>query len=83
MLVDCDKDRHTRRGRTSLEFKSTAENVHQQLDHRIHRCQSIREQEESDHDGLFVEETERLVQGLVVDEDREQREDVEHVRLHY
>lgn len=68
--------------RTSLEFKFTAQNVHQELDHSVHRCQSIRKQEESDHDGLFVVETERLVQRLVVDEDREKRKDVEHVRLH-
>lgn len=71
----------TGRKHTSLEFEFTAKDVHQKLDHGIHWCQSIRKQEESNHDRLFLEETERLVQGLVVDENREECKDVEHVGL--
>lgn len=68
---------------TGLKFELAAQDVHEKLDNSIHWCQSVREQEESNHDGLLVEETERLVQRLVVDEDREERKDVEHVRLQW
>lgn len=66
---------------TSFEFELPAEDVHQQLHNGIHRGQRVREEKESNHNRLFLEETERLVQGLVVHKRREQREDVEHVCL--
>lgn len=67
--------------RTGLEFELAAEDVHQQLDHGIHRCQSVGEQQESNHNGIFIVEPECLVQGLVVHKGREKSEDVEHVEL--
>jgi hypothetical protein len=41
---------------TSFKLKLAAENVHQELDDSIHGSQSIREQEESNHDGHFLVE---------------------------
>ena len=66
---------------TSFKFEFTAQNVHQELDNCIHRGQSVREEQESNHDGLFFVETEGLVQRVVVYEGREESEDVEHVGL--
>lgn len=66
---------------TSFELELPAQNIHQELDHSVHRGQGIGEQEESNHDRIFIVETKRLIQGLVVHENREQGEDVEHVEL--
>ena len=66
---------------TSFEFKLPAQDVHEQLHHRIHRCQRLGEQKEPNHDGLLPHEAKGLVQGAVVDKCGEQREDVEQVRL--
>jgi hypothetical protein len=64
-----------------LEFITTAEDIHQKLDDSVHWCKSIREEDEADYDGEFIVETEGLVQGFVVDEDRKQGEDVEEMYL--
>ena len=72
-----DGNRHT-----SFELELATENVHQKLDHSVHWCQGVREQKESNHDRPLVEETKRLIQRLVVYEDRKERKDVEHMRLH-
>ena len=64
-----------------LEFVTAAEDVHEQLDDCIHWCQSIREEDESDNDGELFVETKGLVEGLVVDENREEGEDVEEMGL--
>lgn len=64
-----------------LELVLAAEDVHAQLDQHVHRGQHIREQDESDDDGPHCGESEVRVQRLVVNEDREQGEDVEEVEL--
>lgn len=68
---------------TRFKLELAAEDVHQELDDGVHRGQGVREQDEPDHDGLLLDKSERLVQRLVVDEDREQRKDVEHVELNW
>ena len=56
---------------TSLEFKFSAQYVHQQLHHRVHGCEGVREEDEANDDGEFLMEAEGLVEGAVVDEDGE------------
>ena len=56
---------------TSLELKFPAQNVHQQLHHGVHGCESIREEDESNDDRELLVEAEGLVKGAIVDEDRE------------
>ncbi len=65
----------------SLELKTAAQDVHEQLDESVHGAQHIREQEEADDDGLLGQEAKVCVQRVVVDEDREQSEYVEEVDL--
>lgn len=65
----------------SLELVSTAQDVHAQLDENVHRGQNIREEDEANNDGLHGVESKIGIQRLVVDEHREQREDVEEVEL--
>lgn len=55
----------------SLELISSTEDVHKELDDRIHRRESIREEDEPDYNGKFLVEAERFVQRMVVDEDGE------------
>lgn len=64
-----------------LELVAPREDVHQQLDHRVHGRQSVREEDEADDDGHLRVEAEGAVEGLVVDEDGEEGEDVEEVDL--
>lgn len=64
-----------------LEFVSSAEDVHQQLDYCIHRGKSVGEENEADYDGELFVETEGFVEGSVVDEYREEGEDVEEMGL--
>lgn len=66
---------------TSLEFKFSAQDVHQQLHHCVHGCEGVREKDESNDDGKLLVEAERLVEGAVVDEYGEEGEDVECVEL--
>jgi 3-oxoacyl-ACP reductase-like protein len=66
---------------TSFEFKLAAKDVHQKLNDSIHRREGVREQEETDHNGLLAVEAERLVERIIVHESREESEDVEHVKL--
>jgi len=66
---------------TSFKLKLAAQDVHQKLHNSIHGGKGIREQEEANHDRLLLNETERLVHRLVVDEDGEEGKDVEHVEL--
>ena len=68
---------------TSLEFEFPAQNIHQQLHHRVHGCERIREEDESNDDWELLVEAEGLVKGAVVDEDREEGEDIECVELEY
>ena len=56
---------------TSLEFEFSAQNVHQQLHHRVHGCESVREEDEPNNNGELLVEAKGLVEGTVVDEDRE------------
>ena len=58
-----------------------AEDVHKKLGNGVHGCKRVREEDEADYDGEFVVETKGLVERFVVDEDREQGEDVEKVDL--
>jgi hypothetical protein len=60
-----------------LELELAADNVHKEVDDEIHGSESIREEDKADNDGVLLEETERRVQRVVVDEDREEEEDVE------
>lgn len=59
----------------------SAQDVHQELDDCVHRGKRIREQDETNYDWELVMETKGLVQGTVVDEDREQGENVEEMEL--
>lgn len=65
----------------SLELVLPAQNVHQQLDDGVHGTENIREEEESNDDGMGLGETEVGIERLVVDEQGEEREDVEEVNL--
>ena len=64
-----------------LELELAAQDVHEQLEDGVHGAHGVGEEDEADHDGLLAVEAEGLVQRLVVDEDGEEGEDVEHVRL--
>lgn len=64
-----------------LELVTTAENVHAQLDEDIHRREDIGEQDEANNNGLHGLEAKVCVQRPVVDEDREERKDVEEMEL--
>lgn len=66
---------------TGLEFELSAQNVHQQLHHRVHWGEGVREEDEANDDGEFLVEAKGLVEGTVVNEDREEGEDVECVEL--
>lgn len=66
---------------TSLKLEFSAENVHQQLHHRVHGCEGVREKDKANDDGEFFVEAEGLVEGAVVDEDGKKGEDVECVEL--
>ena len=71
---ECDKH-------TGLEFKSPAEDVHQELHDRVHGGQDIGKEDEADDDGKLLVEAKGLVEGTVVDEDGEEGEYVEHVEF--
>lgn len=64
-----------------LELVAPREDVHQQLDHGVHGREGVGEEDEADDDGHFAVEAEGAVEGLVVDEDGEEGEDVEEVDL--
>lgn len=64
-----------------LELVAPREDVHQQLDHGVHGRQGVGEEDEADDDGHFGVEAEGAVEGLVVDEDGKEGEDVEEVDL--
>lgn len=64
-----------------LELKLAADDVHKQVDDKVHRSKGIREEDEANDNGVLLEEAERGVQRVVVDEDREEEEDVESVSL--
>ena len=66
---------------TGLELELSAQNVHQQLHHRVHWGEGVREEDEANDDREFLVEAEGLVEGAVVDEDREEGEDVECMEL--
>ena len=64
-----------------MEFESPAQDIHQKLNHGIHGCKSVGEQDKSNDDRKFLEEAKGLVQRAVVNEDGEQREDIECMEL--
>jgi hypothetical protein len=64
-----------------LELELAADDVHEKVDDEIHGGEGIREEDESNNDGVLLEETERRVEGVVVDKDREEHKDVEGVSL--
>lgn len=66
---------------TGLKFELPAKDVHEKLHNSIHRSQGVGEEQETNHDRLFLDKSEGLVQRLVVNKDREESEDVEHVGL--
>lgn len=67
--------------RTSLELEFAAQNIHEQLHHRVHWRKGVGEKDKAYDDGIFFVEAEGLVEGAVVNEDREESEDVEHMEL--
>ena len=64
-----------------LELVTTAENVHQKLDDSIHGTEDVREEQETNDDGMLLMEAKVGIQRAVVDKDREEGEDVEEVDL--
>lgn len=66
---------------TSLKFEFPTEDVHQQLYYRVHGCEGVRKEDESDDDGELFVKAKGLVEGAVVDEDGEEGEDIECVKL--
>ena len=66
---------------TGLELEFPAQNVHQELDHGVHGCESIREEDEPNDDRELLVKSERLVKGAVVDKDRKKGENIECVEL--
>lgn len=65
----------------SLELELARENVEEQLDDGVHGGESIREENEADDDGVLSMESERVIERLVVEENREEGEDIEKVGL--
>ena len=65
----------------SLELEAAAHNIHQELNHGIHGREDIGEEDEADNDGVLLHEAEISIQRGVVDENREEGEDVENVNL--
>ena len=57
--------------RTSLEFESSREDVHEKLHHAVRRAEHFVEQYETNNDRLFPVEAKSLVQTPVVDEHAE------------
>lgn len=64
-----------------LELELAGDDVHAELDKEVSRREGIREEDEADDDGVLLEEAKGRVQGVVVDEDREESEDVEQMAL--
>lgn len=64
-----------------LEFVVAGEHVHEQLHEGVHRGEGIIEEQEADDDGTSDVEPERRVQRGIVDENREEGEDVQKMRL--
>lgn len=64
-----------------LELELAADDVHEQGDDQVHGGEGVREEDEADDDGVLGEEAKVGVQGAVVDEDGEEKEDVEGVSL--
>lgn len=53
---------------TSLKLEFSAEDIHEEFDDGVHRCEGIGEQEETDHDWLFAVKTEGFIQRSVINE---------------
>lgn len=64
-----------------LELESAGDNVQEQLNDGVQRRERVGEEQETDNDGLLGGEAKGRVQRVVVDEDREQAEDIENVCL--
>ena len=66
-----------------LELEFAAENVHAQLDEGIGGAKNVREEKESNDDGMHSVEAKVGIEGVVVDEDGEEGEDGEEVGLRF
>lgn len=64
-----------------LELPLAREHVDTEVNQSVHGRQGVVEENETDNDGVLGVETKRLVQRSVVDEDREESEDLEQVEL--
>lgn len=64
-----------------LELVAPGEDVHEQLDDCVHGREGVGEEDEADDDGKLFVEAESLVEGFVVDEDREECEDIKEMDL--
>lgn len=64
-----------------MKLELSAQNVHQQLHHRVHGCEGVREKDEANYDGKLFVKAEGLVEGAIIDEDGKKGEDVECVEL--
>jgi hypothetical protein len=63
--------RESREIHTSFKLKLSAQDIHQQLNDRVHWCKCVREKDEPYYDRILFVETEGLIEGA----------DVEHVEL--
>ena len=66
---------------TGLELELPAEDVNELVDDGVLGREHVGEEDEADDDGEVVVEAKGLVEGVVVDEDGEEGEDVEEVEL--
>jgi hypothetical protein len=64
-----------------LKLKFPAQDVHQKLHHCIHWCECVRKEDETYDDRKLLVEAESVVKRSIVDEYREQCEDIEHMEL--
>ena len=64
----------------SLKLVFAGEDIHEELDNGVERGEEVGEEDEADDNGLLGE-GEGVIQGGVVDEDREESEDVDEVEL--
>lgn len=64
-----------------LELPLAGQHVDQKVDEGVHGRQGIVEEDETNDDGVLSVESERLVKRSVVDEDREESENLEEVGL--
>ena len=64
-----------------MVFEAARDDVHEQLDDRLHGSLHLVKQHEPNDNGSLVVEAERVEQRLVINKSREQRKQVKHVHL--